>query len=89
MFVRIELVGEFNAEQFVHFSACDEGDFGSAIELGIDLFCFGAPELHADALQLLVTGYKLVEKPQFIAIAKAHLEKRLKDTSDLSILGRG
>lgn len=66
--------------------ACDESDFGSAIELGTDLFCFGAPELHADALQLLATGYKLVHKPQFIAIAKAHLEHRIKNTSDLSIL---
>lgn len=69
--------------------ACDESDFGSAIELGTDLFCFGAPELHADALQLLATGYKLVNKPQYIAIAKAHLEKRLKGSSGLSILGNG
>lgn len=70
------------------FLACDECDFGSAIELGTDLFCFGAPELHADALQLLVTGYKLVHKPQFIAIAKAHLENRIKGTSGLSILDK-
>lgn len=69
--------------------ACDESDFGSAIELGMDLFCFGAPELHADALQLLATGYKLVKRPQFIAIAKAHLEKRTKGTTGLSILGDG
>ncbi|XP_031630182.1 histone PARylation factor 1-like [Contarinia nasturtii] len=66
--------------------ACDESDFGSTIELGIDLFCFGLPQLHSDALQLLVTGYKMVNKPQFIAIIKAHLEKRIKDCSNLSIL---
>lgn len=71
---------------FKRFSACDESDFGSAIELGTDLFCFGAPELHSDALQLLATGYKLVNKPQFIAIAKAHLEKRTKACTGLSIL---
>lgn len=69
--------------------ACDECDFGSSIELGTDLFCFGAPELHADALQLLVTGYKFVNKPQFIALAKAHLEKRIKSSSGLSILENG
>lgn len=82
---------DFNALYFLHVNfrtilACDESDFGSAIELGMDLFCFGTPELHADALQLLVTGYKLVNKPQFIAIAKAHLEKRIKGSSGLSIL---
>lgn len=67
-------------------TACDESDFGSAIELGTDLFCFGTPELHSDALQLLATGYKLVKKPQFIAIAKAHMEKRTKSINELSIL---
>lgn len=68
------------------FVACDESDFGTAIELGTDLFCYGAPELHSDALQLLATGYKFVNKPQFIAIVKAHLDKRSKSCSDLSIL---
>lgn len=67
-------------------AACDEGDFGTAVELGTDLFCFGEPVLHSDALQLLVTGYKLVNKPQFIAIIKAHLEKRTKGYTGLSIL---
>lgn len=69
-----------------HFGlACDESDFGSAIELGMDLFCCGAPELHAEALQLLVNGYKLIHKPQFIAIVKAHLEKRTRGSSELSM----
>lgn len=66
--------------------ACDESDFGSVIELGMDLFCFGAPELHTSALQLLVIGYKMVNKPQFIAIIKAHLEKRTNGFTGLSIL---
>lgn len=56
----------------------DECDFGNSIELGIDLFCFGAPELHNVLLQLLVNGYTMVNKPQFIAIFKAHLERRTK-----------
>lgn len=66
--------------------ACDESDFGNTIELGTDLFCSGLPQLHSDALQLLATGYKMVNKPQYIAIIKAHLEKRIKDSSNLSIL---
>lgn len=66
--------------------ACDESDFGSAIELGTDLFCFGGSELDGDARRLLATGYKMVNKPQFIAIVKAHLDKRIKSCLGLSIL---
>lgn len=50
--------------------AVDEGDFGNSIELGIDLFCSGSKELHNVLLQLLVNGYSMVNKPQFIAIIK-------------------
>lgn len=63
------------------FAAVDESDFGTSIELGIDFFCFGAPELHSTVIQLLVNGYSMVNKPQFIAILKAHLEKRTKGIS--------
>lgn len=55
------------------------------IELGIDIFCSGAIELHKVALQLLVTGYKMVNKPHLIAIVKAHLENRT-NTANPSIL---
>lgn len=48
------------------------------IELGIALFCSGAVELHKIALQMLVMGYKMVNKPHLIAIVKAHLENRTK-----------
>lgn len=51
------------------------------IELGIDLFCSGVPELHKIALQMLVTGYGMVSKPHLIAIAKAHLANRTKSTT--------
>lgn len=88
-------IGRFNARNHrntAHFNqfilinlACDESDFGNSIELGIDLFSFGAPELHDISLQLLVNGYSMVNKPQFIAIIKAHLEKRSKGHT-LSIL---
>lgn len=50
--------------------ANDEGDFGTSIELGLDLFCHGSPKLHDLARPLLVTGYSLVQRPQFIAISK-------------------
>lgn len=65
----------------IMFAAIDESDFGTSIELGIDFFCFGAPQLHKAAIQLLANGYALVNKPQFIAILKAHLEKRTKGIS--------
>lgn len=48
----------------------DEGDFGNSLELGIDFFCSGATELHVSLLQLLVNGYSMINKPQFIAIIK-------------------
>uniref|UniRef100_A0A1B0G9I4 PBZ-type domain-containing protein n=1 Tax=Glossina morsitans morsitans TaxID=37546 RepID=A0A1B0G9I4_GLOMM len=56
--------------------AVDECDFGTALELGIDLFCSGHKELHMLIQTLLVQAYSLLHRPQFIAIAKAHLEKR-------------
>lgn len=50
--------------------AVDECDFGNSIELGIDLFCHGAPALHSTLLRLLVNGYTMINRPQFIAIVK-------------------
>lgn len=48
----------------------DESDFGTPIELGLDLFCNGSPELHDMAKQLLIMGYSLVQRPHFIAVLK-------------------
>lgn len=64
--------------------AVDECDFGTALELGIDLFCSGHPQLHMLVSSLLVQAYSLLHRPQFIAIAKAHLESRSKSL-ELSI----
>uniref|UniRef100_W8C1U2 UPF0609 protein CG1218 n=1 Tax=Ceratitis capitata TaxID=7213 RepID=W8C1U2_CERCA len=58
--------------------AMDECDFGTALELGIDLFCSGRRELHPLIQSLLVPAYTLLSRPQFIAISKAHLEQRKK-----------
>ncbi|XP_067613228.1 histone PARylation factor 1-like [Eurosta solidaginis] len=56
--------------------AMDECDFGTALELGIDLFCSGRRELHSLVQSLLVPAYSLLKRPQFIAISKAHMEQR-------------
>lgn len=58
--------------------AVDECDFGTALELGIDLFCSGHPQLHMLIHSLLVPVYSLLKRPQFIAIIKAHLDRRVK-----------
>ncbi|XP_075145505.1 histone PARylation factor 1 [Haematobia irritans] len=58
--------------------AVDECDFGTALELGIDLFCSGHTQLHMLISSLLVQAYSLLHRPQFIAISKAHLEQRSK-----------
>lgn len=59
--------------------AVDECDFGTALELGLDLFSSGHKELHMLASSLLVPAYSLLSRPQFIAIAKAHMERRSKE----------
>ncbi|KAH8312375.1 hypothetical protein KR044_010456 [Drosophila immigrans] len=64
--------------------AVDECDFGTALELGLDLFSSGHKELHMLISSLLVPAYSLLSRPQFIAIAKAHMEQRRKQ-NNLSI----
>ncbi|EDV93657.1 GH18157 [Drosophila grimshawi] len=59
--------------------AVDECDFGTALELGLDLFSSGHKELHMVISSLLVPAYSLLSRPQFIAIAKAHMERRSKE----------
>ncbi|XP_022217842.2 histone PARylation factor 1-like [Drosophila obscura] len=59
--------------------AVDESDFGCALELGIDLFSSGHKELHMLASSLIVPAYSMLQRPQFIAIAKAHMESRSRD----------
>lgn len=53
--------------------AVDECDFGNSIELGINFFCHGSKHLHAVLLRLLVNGYSMVKKPQFVAIMKVRI----------------
>ena len=50
--------------------ANDECDFGTSVELGLDLFTFGGTELQQSALQLLSTGYNLLGRKEFAKIAQ-------------------
>ncbi|KAH8326119.1 hypothetical protein KR067_001986 [Drosophila pandora] len=59
--------------------AVDECDFGTALEFGIDLFSSGHKELHMLASSVLVPAYSMLSRPQFIAIAKAHMEQRRRE----------
>lgn len=56
--------------------AVDECDFGTALELGIDLFCYGSDHLDSTALRLLSSVYSVLERDAFSEIAKAHLRNR-------------
>jgi len=53
--------------------ACDECDFGTQLELGIDIFCDGNPELHRICGQLLVPVYNLLRRDNFAVIIKVIL----------------
>lgn len=56
--------------------AVDECDFGTMLELAIDLFCSGAKCLSEVMKPLFFTGYSMAKRPQYIAIIKSHLDKR-------------
>lgn len=58
--------------------ANDECDFGTSVELGLDLFAFGGSELEQSALQLLSTGYSLLGRKEFSKIARVHINHRRK-----------
>lgn len=50
--------------------AIDEGDYGTGLELGINLFCFGSKYFHSMIIQLLSTVYKLLDRETFATILK-------------------
>ncbi|GFG29500.1 hypothetical protein Cfor_08468 [Coptotermes formosanus] len=53
--------------------ANDECDFGTSLELGLDLFCFGGEVFHRTALHLLKTAYDLLQRNEFALIAEGCL----------------
>ncbi|XP_055596519.1 histone PARylation factor 1-like [Uranotaenia lowii] len=69
------------------FIAVDECDFGTALELAIDLFCHGTSNLHDIMKPLFVTAYSQLQRPGFIAIIKSHLDNRRKGI-DLDLLAK-
>lgn len=48
--------------------AVDECDFGTGLEIGINLFCSGLPELEPSALSSLVSTYSLLKRDAFSKI---------------------
>ncbi|KAK8394144.1 hypothetical protein O3P69_006381 [Scylla paramamosain] len=65
--------------------AFDEGDSGTGIELGLNLFTFGGEVFHKPLMHLLSVGYDLLERDPFIDILQAHLRNRRRG-SQVSIL---
>lgn len=65
--------------------AADECDFGTCLELGHDLFSSGVPFVQNKALNMLSLAYNLLDRPQFLEIARSHLEDRRRN-SNLSVL---
>lgn len=55
--------------------AVDECDFGTALELALDLFCHGTTNLHEVMKPLFFTGYSMVQRPQYIAIIKVRISE--------------
>jgi hypothetical protein len=62
---------------FVQF-ANDECDYGEGLELGLDIFCFGAPDLHSTVLGLLPLAYRLLGRDEYAQVIEAHLADRRK-----------
>ncbi|XP_045533924.1 histone PARylation factor 1-like [Papilio machaon] len=58
--------------------AVDECDFGTGLEIGIDLFCSGLKELESNAASSLCTAYSLLKRDAFANIIKVHLKHRRK-----------
>lgn len=56
--------------------AVDEGDFGTALELGIDLFCFRSKYFNSMIVQLLTSTYKLLQRDAFAIIIKVRYNIR-------------
>ncbi|XP_068627885.1 histone PARylation factor 1-like [Battus philenor] len=64
--------------------AVDECDFGTGLELGINLFCSGIKELESSAASSLCSAYSLLNRDTFNKIVQAHLKNRRKGP-DMSI----
>lgn len=59
--------------------AIDECDFGTGLELGLNILAHGVKELRGTALQFLRSSYKLLKRDTFARIAEAHLSNWQED----------
>lgn len=67
--------------------AADECDFGTPLELGIDMFCQGHPCFDRSTKQFMSMAYNLLNRSYFADIIDIHLKNRLKG-SDLNFVSR-
>lgn len=58
--------------------ALDECDFGTGLELGLDILYFGVDCLNSTAKRFLTDSYRLLNREAFAKIAEAHLNCRRK-----------
>ncbi|XP_053599932.1 histone PARylation factor 1 [Plodia interpunctella] len=65
--------------------AVDECDFGTGLELGIDLFCSGLKVLERNTLCSLSSAYSLLNRDAFVKIIETHLKHR-RNGPNMSIL---
>lgn len=65
--------------------AIDECDFGTGIELGLNILAYGVDDLNLTAMRFLANCYRLIDRAEFAKIAEAHMKNR-KKTVNLSIL---
>lgn len=71
---------------FMHTNlALDECDFGTGLELGLNILAHGVKTIDATALRYLRSSYKLLKRDDFVTIAEAHLKNR-KSGTNLSVL---
>ncbi|GLV35241.1 uncharacterized protein CBL_01610 [Carabus blaptoides fortunei] len=59
--------------------ANDECDFGTALEFGIDIFCYGNECFNSTVLGVLKTTYALLNRHTFADIIDLHLKERKKE----------
>lgn len=59
--------------------AIDECDFGTGIELGLDILCSGTETLNSVVARQMATCYRLLNKEAFAIIIESHMKKRRKD----------
>ncbi|XP_050297921.1 histone PARylation factor 1 [Anthonomus grandis grandis] len=65
--------------------ATDECDFGTGIELGLDILAHGVDSINQTISRFLATNYRLMDREEFAKIAEAHMKNRKKGTQ-LSII---